>query len=115
MSDDRTPASGGLGSTGDTRAIVRSIIGTGIGLATLLLMLIGLMVQQNASVNARIDDVNTRIDDVNTRIDDVNTSVNARIDDLRGEMSRRIDDVQEDIRELRTLVIDALERTGSAD
>ena len=107
---------------GDTRAIVRSIIGTGIGLATLLLMLIGLMVQQNAAMNARIDDVNTgmnaRIDDVNTsvnaRIDDMNTSVNARIDDLRSEMNRRLDDLQEDIRELRTLVIEALGRTEPA-
>ena len=122
MSDDKSPASGGAATTGDTRAIVRSIIGTGIGLATLLLMLIGLMVQQNAAMNARIDDLNTsvnaRIDDVNTgvnaRIDDLNTSVNARIDDLRSEMNRRLDDLQEDIRELRTLVIEALRRTEPA-
>ena len=118
MSDDRAPASGSAAMAGDTRAIVRSIIGTGIGLATLLLMLIGLMVQQNAAMNARIDDVNTgmnaRIDDVNARIDDVNTSVNARIDDLRSEMNRRFDDLQQDIRELRTLVIEALRRTEPA-
>ena len=100
MSDDRAAASGGAATAGDTRAIVRSIIGTGIGLATLLLMLIGLMVQQNAAMNARIDDVNT--------------SVNARIDDLRSEMNRRLDDLQEDIRELRTLVIEALRRTEPA-
>ncbi len=31
------------GPTGDTKAIIRSIAGTGIGLATLLLMLAGLM------------------------------------------------------------------------
>ena len=122
MSDDKASASGGAATTGDTRAIVRSIIGTGIGLATLLLMLIGLMVQQNAATNARIDDLNTgvnaRIDDVNSsvnaRIDDVNSSVNARIDDLRSEMNRRFDDLQEDIRELRTLVIEALRRTEPA-
>ena len=122
MSDHKAPASGSAAMAGDTRAIVRSIIGTGIGLATLLLMLIGLMVQQNAAMNARIDDVNTgmnaRIDDVNTsvnaRIDDMNTSVNARIDDLRSEMNRRLDDLQEDIRELRTLVIEALRRTEPA-
>ena len=129
MSDDEAPASGGAAPAGDTRAIVRSIIGTGIGLATLLLMLIGLIVQQNAAMNARIDDlnagmnariddvntsVNARIDDLNARIDDVNTSVNARIDDLRNEMNRRLDDLQEDIRELRTLVIEALRRTEPA-
>ena len=118
MSADKASASGGVAPASDTRAIVRSIIGTGIGLASLLLMLIGLMVQQNAAMNARIDDVNTgmnaRIDDVNARIDDVNTSVNARIDDLRSEMNRRLDDLQEDIRELRTLVIEALGPTEPA-
>ena len=90
--------------TGDTKAIIRSIVGTGIGLATLLLMLVGLMVQQNASVNSRIDDLNGRIDDVNA-------SVNARIDDING----RINDVQEDIRDLRALIIDAIKRTAPAD
>ena len=88
-------------TTGDPKAIVKSIVGTGIGLATLLLMLAGLMIQQNANVNARIDDVNAN---VNARIDDVNANVNARIDDL-----------QEDIRELRALIIDAIKRTDPAD
>ena len=88
-------------TTGDPKAIVKSIVGTGIGLATLLLMLAGLLIQQNANVNARIDDVNAN---VNARIDDVNANVNARIDDL-----------QEDIRELRALIIDAIKRTDPAD
>ena len=90
----------------DTKAIIRSIIG--IGLATLLLMLAGLMIQQNANVNARIDDVNAnvnaRIDDVNRRIDDVVVNVNARIDDI-----------QDDILELRALVTEALKGIEPAD
>ena len=90
----KTPAPG---TTGDPKSIVKSIVGTGIGLATLLLMLAGLMIQQNANVNARIDEVNARID---ARIDDVNA---------------RIDDLQEDIRELRALIIDAIKRTDPAD
>ena len=73
-------------ATGDTKAIVKTIVGTGIGLATLLLMLAGLMIQQNANVNARIDDVNARIDDL-----------------------------QEDIRELRALIIDAIKGADAAD
>ena len=89
------------GTTGDTKAIIKSIVGTGVGLATLLLMPAGLMIQQNANINARIDDINTN---VNARIDDVNANVNARIDDL-----------QEDIRELRALIIDAIKRTDPAD
>ena len=92
----------------DRKWIVGSIIGTGGVIATLLLALAGLIVQQNASVNARIDDVNTRIDDVNT-------NVNTRIDDLRGEMNRRLDDMQGEIRELRTLITEALKRPEPAD
>ena len=106
------PASG---ATNDTKAIIKSIVGTGIGLATLLLMLAGLMIQQNANVNARIDDVNARIDDVNAnvnaRIDDLNANVNARIDDV----DARIDDLRENIRELRALILDAIRGPDTAD
>ena len=59
------------------------------------------------STNARFNDMNARIDDVNGRIDDVN----GRIDDLHG----RIDDIRTDIRELRALIIDAIERAEPAD
>ena len=97
MSDATMSGTPAPDTTGDPKAIVKSIVGTGIGLATLLLMLAGLMIQQNANVNARIDDVNAN---VNARIDDVNA---------------RIDDLQEDIRELRALIIDAIKRTDPAD
>ncbi len=103
MSIDETPRTQITGN-GDTKAIIRSIVGTGIGLATLLLMLAGLMIQQNAATNSRIDDVNARIDDVNT-------NVNARIDDIHA----RIDDIQQDIRDLRALIIDAIKRPETAD
>lgn len=79
----------------------KAIIGTGIGLATLLLVLIGLMFQQNANLNARIDDVNT--------------SVNARIDDLQEDIRELRSEVRSDIRELRALVIDAIKRTEPAN
>ena len=101
MDDAPIAESPAPGATGDTKAIIKSIVGTGIGLATLLLMLAGLMIQQNVNVNARIDDVNAN---VNARIDDINANVNARIDDL-----------QEDIRELRALIIDAIEGADPAD
>ena len=60
------------------------------------------------STNARINDVNTQL---NTRIDDMGT----RIDDMGAQLNARIDDVQEDIRELRALVIDALKHGDPAD
>ena len=87
----------GAATAGDQRALVRSVIGTGIGVATLVLMLAGLQLQQNVNVNLRIDDLNATL---NARIDDVNA---------------RIDDLQEDIRELRALIIDALHRADPAD
>ena len=80
------PRAAGTAAAGDQRALVQTIIGTGTGVATLILMLAGLQIQQNVSVNLRIDDVNGRIDDL-----------------------------QEDIRELRALIIDALQRADPAD
>ena len=108
MDDAPLAESPAPGATGDTKAIIKSIVGTGIGLATLLLMLAGLLIQQNANVNARIDDVNARIDDVNA-------NVNARIDDVNANVNTRIDDLQEDIRELRALIIDAIKGADPAD
>ena len=98
------PAAGTTRTTGETQAIIRTIVGTGISLATLMLMLAGLIVQQNANTNARIDDVNTSL---NARFDDMN----ARFDD----MNARFDDLQEDVRELRALLIDTIKRIAPAD
>ena len=124
MSDaPQTPQTRVVATTADTRALVRTIVATGIGIAALLLTLIGLVLQQNAAVNARIDDVNAnvnaRINDVNAsvnaRFGDLNASINARFDDLRSEMSRRLDSLQADIRELRALLTDALKGSDPAD
>ena len=60
--------------------------------------------------NGRFDDVNQRIDDVNDRFNVRFDDVNRRFDDVNG----RIDDVQRDIRELRSLVIEAI-KTDTAD
>ena len=94
---DETRKAGVPRAGNPNRAILWAVIGAGVGLATLLLTLAGLF--------------NARIDDVNSRIDDVNASLNARIDDVNS----RIDDLQDDIRELRGLVIQALNESPSAD
>ena len=75
----------------------KAIIGTGIGLATLLLVLIGQMFQQNANVNARIDDVQSTIRD------------------LRADVQADIQDLRADIRELREIVINAPQGSNPAD
>ena len=102
-------------ATGDAKAIIRSIVGTGVGLATLLLMLAGLMIQQNANVNARFDDLNARFDDLNANVNACFDDLNARFDDLNANVSARFDDLQEDIRELRALIIDAIKGADTAD
>ena len=59
----------------DTRALILTVIGTGLTAVTVLSM-------QIAGVNTRIDDMNLRIGDMNLRIGDVD----GRIDDLRSEV-----------------------------
>ena len=51
------------------------------------------------------------VDATNRQID----GVNLRINDVQADVNRRFDDVQADIRELRTLVLDALKRVEPAD
>ena len=83
MSDAQPPEPQAPVTTADTKALVRTIVGTGIGLATLLLMLIALVFQQNANLNARIDDVHRRIDDIQADIRELRTEVRADIRELR--------------------------------
>ena len=85
----------------DLRAIVVSVIGTGIATITVVVGFVAIIANglndriddTNANVNARISDVNARIGDVYARIDDTN---------------ERIDEVLAGIRDLRALVIDAI-------
>ena len=109
--DTQAPETPAPVTASDTKAIIRAVVGTGIGLGTLLLMLIGLMFQQNANINARIDDVNTnmnaRFSDMNTRFNDMNTRFN--------DVHTRIDDLQDDIRELRALIFEAFKPDAPAD
>ena len=58
----------------DTRTLVLTIIGTGVGLAVLLT---GVMFALIGGVNARIDDVYSGL---SARIDDVHSGLSARID-----------------------------------
>ena len=108
--------------TDNRRMIIATVVGTGIAMTTVIVAFIGIIA---GGINNRIDDVNTRFDDlnasvnnrfedVNSRIDDVNTSVNNRIDDLNVSLNRRIDDLQNEMRELRTLVIDAIKAADPA-
>ena len=114
----------------------RWIIATGLGVATLILTLIGVILQQNAGIHARIDDtnrqmnerfndVNERFNDINGRFDDTNRrfdDTNRRFDDTNerfNDLNRRIDaeqnHIRAEMREIRSLLLQLIERTPPAD
>ena len=67
------------------------------------------------STNARIDDLN---DNINNRFDDMNDDMNNRFEDMNrrvDDVNRRIDDVQADVRELRGLLFESLQRDAPVD
>ena len=118
----------------DSRMIIATVVGTGIAMTTVIVAFVGIIAggindridDVNATVNNRISDMNSRFDDlndsVNTRFDDLNDSVNTRfdavnrrIDDMNANLNRRIDDLQNEMRELRTLVIDAIKGADPAE
>ena len=78
----------------DTRTIVVSIVGTGLATITVIVAFTAIIA---SGINARFDDVNRN---VNSRINDVNT---------------RMAKIEADIRELRTLVIDAIKGETAED
>lgn len=92
----------------DNRMLIATIVGTGIAMTTVILAFVGIIA---GGINDRIDDVNAtinnRISDMNNRFDDLNDSVNNRFD----AVNRQIDDLQQEMRELRALMIDAIKDT----
>ena len=99
----------------DNRMLIGTVVGTGIAMTTVIVAFVGIIA---GGINNRIDDVNAnvnnRIDDVNSRIDDLNTNFNNRLEDMNANLNRRIDDLQQEMRELRTLVIDAIKGADPA-
>ena len=80
----------------DTKAIIGTIVGTGLAVAGLLSMQIS---TQIAGVNARVDDLRG---DLSAQI----AGVNARVDDLRADVRDLRADMRADMRDIR----DRLER-----
>ena len=89
----------------DTRALVLTVVGTGLTVVTVVVTVPSMQI---AGVNTRIDDMNLRISDVNLRIDDLRTEVR----DLRGDHVRfdeRLDSVQVTVGKVEQR-LDTLER-----
>ena len=94
---DNAPSSSPRRLTRDTQFIVTSVFVVG-----------GLVLGQAYLLSARFDDVNQRIDDINQRFDDVNQridDINQRIDALEERVNKRIDELQDDVREIRSIVL----------
>ena len=93
----------------DTKAIIGTIVGTGLVLG-------GLLINQNASLHTSL---NTRIDDLRTdltgRIDDLRTNLTGRIAGLRADPTNRIDNVSGDVDDLRTDVRDMTTRLRNVE
>ena len=75
------------GMSTDTKAVIGTIVGTGLVIA-------GLLSAQIAGVNARVDDVRT---DLSAQIAGVDT----RIDDVRADMRDMRADMRADMRDIR--------------
>ena len=93
----------------------RWIVATGLGVATLILTLIGVIPQQNTGIHARIDDtnrqMNERFEDSNERFNDLNE----RFNDLNRRIDAEHNHIRAEIREIRSLLLQLIERTPPAD
>ena len=80
-----------------TTTIVTSILGSAVGIITILGLMIGFMFR---SMNIQFTHTNTRIDDTNRRIDETNNRLQ--------RVETRVDEIGRDIGELR-------DRTGKLE
>ena len=77
----------------DTRALILTVIGTGVAVVTVVSM-------QIAGVNMRIDDMNRRIDDMRTEIRDLRADLvrfDERLDAVQvtvGKVEQRLDTME---------------------
>ncbi len=95
------------------------IVATGATIALLQVAFVSMTFQQNATFNARIDDTNRTI---NQRFSDQSQLINQRFSDQSqltnqrfSDQNHRIDRMQTDIREIRNLLLQILERTAPAN
>ncbi len=102
----------------DAKWIVTTVIGIGL----LQLTLVGMMFQQNAmlmqqyaTVNARIDDTNTSVTATQTDIRELRAEMHAMRAELQAEIRERHAETQTDIREIRGMLLQLLERSAPAN
>ena len=72
-----------------------AIIGTMVTIGSIIAVLAGIAINQNAQMNTRISDLN---DDLNSRIGDLRAEMNTRFTDLDGD----VDNLRADVRAVRS-------------
>ncbi len=74
--------------------------------------LISMMFQQNATLNARIDDTNNRMDQMQIDMREMRAELRTGMHGMRAEMRADIGEVRTEMREMRSLLLQILERTA---
>ncbi len=97
------------------------IVTTGVAIALLLIALVSMMFQQNAmlmqqyaTINARIDDTNANVSIAQIEIRELRNQMHTEIRELRTEMQTEMREMRAEMREMRDLLIQLLERTAPA-
>lgn len=85
--------------TKDTWAIIATMVAVG----SIITVLAGIAINQNAQLNTRISDLN---DDLNTRIADLRSGMNTRLTDLNGDVDHLRTDVRQMGERLRSVEIE---------
>ena len=80
-----------------------AIIATMVAIGSIIAVLGGIAINQNAQLNTRITDLN---DDLNTRIADLRSEMNTRLTDLDGDVDHLRTDVREMGERLRNVEIE---------
>ena len=107
----------------DRNMIIATIVGTGLGIATLLVTVaLALHSTAERNTNRQIDALTDRLE---TRITDLRDTMNTRFDDVGDrvdDVGDRVDDlgdrttkVENDLREIRTLLIEQLRAAAESD
>ena len=100
----------------DRNMIIATIVGTGLGTATLLVTVaLALHSTAERNTNRQIDALTDRLE---TRITDLRDTMNTRFDDIGDrvdDLGDRTTKVENDLREVRTLLIEQLRAAAESD
>ena len=92
----------------DTRALILTIIGTGLAVTTIVITVLSMQI---AAVNTRIDDVNFRIDDLRADIRDLRAD-HVRFDERLDALEVAVGKLNQRVATLERILLPAREPAG---